>query len=308
MVKVTLFRRDGCELCDRVVEDLGSLEEQIPHRLIKIDIDSDPVLKEKYKEIIPVVEIGPYTMKAPITLQDLQISLAAARDGQVTTKSKGTARNRKFAVRLNRLVLSFTRHWLAFINLFLFLYVGLPVAAPILMNAGAAGPATAIYKVYSPMCHQLAYRSWFLYGDQSAYPVQAANVSGETYEEITGLNPDDLKAARDFIGNDQVGYKIALCERDVAIWGGMVIFGLLFALGRKNIKPVPIIAWLLIGVVPIALDGGSQLISSFSLFSFISRESTPLLRTLTGVLFGVVTEKLARADDELNVMQANTLP
>ena len=85
-------------------------------------------------------------------------------------------------------------------------------------------------------------------------------------------------------------------------------------------KPIPIMAWFLIGVLPIALDGGTQLISSLSLFSIISRESTPLLRTLTGSLFGVmnawlafpyleesmsetqtfVTAKLASADDGLN--------
>jgi uncharacterized membrane protein len=320
MVKVTLFTREGCQLCDQVVADLGSLEEQIPHRLIEIDIDSDPVLQQKFKDTIPVVEIGPYTLKAPITLQDLQISLAAARDGQVRAKKKDTSQSRKIAIRLNRLVLSFTRHWLAFFNLFLFLYIGLPVAAPLLLNAGAVGPATVIYKVYSPMCHQLAYRSWFIFGDQSAYPLEAAHVSGVTYEELTGLNPTDLKAARDFWGNSQVGYKIALCQRDMAIWGGMFIFGLIFAVFRKRMKPIPIMAWFLIGVLPIALDGGTQLISSLSLFSIISRESTPLLRTLTGSLFGVmnawlafpyleesmsetqtfVTAKLASADDGLN--------
>jgi uncharacterized membrane protein len=292
MVKVTLFTREGCQLCDQVGEDLKSLQDQIPHRLIEIDIDSDPALQRKFKDNIPVVEIGPYTLRAPITLQDLQISLAAARDGQAA-KQEITSRSSRFAIRLNRYVLSFARHWLAFINFFVFLYIGLPVAAPLLLNAGADGPATTIYKIYSPMCHQLAYRSWFLFGDQPAYPIEAANVSATTYEEITGLDPNDLVAARDFIGDEQVGYKIGLCQRDIAIYGGILVFGLFFAVFRKHLKPIPMLAWFLIGIVPIAIDGGSQLLSSLSIFSFMSRESTPLLRTITGMLFGVMNAWLA---------------
>jgi uncharacterized membrane protein len=292
MVKVTLFRRKGCQLCDQVGEDLSSLQEQIPHRVLEIDIDSDPALQQKYGDSIPVVEIGPYTLKAPITLQDLQISLSAARDGQAETKQVHS-RGSKFAVRLNRYVLSFARHWLAFINLFVFLYIGLPVAAPILVHAGVNGPATIIYKIYSPMCHQLAYRSWFIYGDQMAYPIEAANVSVTTYEEITGLNPNNLDAAREFIGNSQVGYKIGLCQRDMAIWGGIFIFGIFFAIFRKRVKPLSMWIWFLVGIVPIALDGGTQLLSSLSLFSFFSRESTPVIRTLTGMLFGVMNAWLA---------------
>jgi len=292
MVNVKLFTRKGCQLCDQVEEDLRSLQEQIPHRVLEIDIDSDPALQQKYKDSIPVVEIGPYTLSAPITLQDLQISLAAARDGHEDTK-KSQSRSSRVAVRLNRYVLSFARHWLAFINLFVFIYIGLPVAAPILVHAGANGPATVIYKIYAPMCHQLAYRSWFIYGDQLAYPIEAANVSVASYESITGLDPNNLEAARDFIGDSQVGYKIGLCQRDMAIWGGIFIFGIFFAILRKRMKPLPMWIWFLVGIVPIALDGGTQLLSSLSLFSFFSRESTPLIRTLTGLLFGVMNAWLA---------------
>jgi uncharacterized membrane protein len=292
MVKVTLFTRESCQLCDQVEQDLEALQAQIPHRLITIDIDSDPALQQKYKDSIPIVEIGPYTLRAPITSQDLQISLSAARDGQKVIKEI-PSRSSRFAISLNRIVLSFARHWLAFINFFIFLYIGLPTAAPLLMHAGATGPAMTIYKIYSPMCHQLAYRSWFLFGDQAAYPIETTNGFAVTYEEISGLKPNDLNAARDFIGNEQVGYKIALCQRDMAIYGGILLFGIVFAIFRKHVKPISMLAWFLIGIVPVALDGGSQLLSSLSIFSFMSRESTPLLRTLTGSLFGVMNAWLA---------------
>jgi len=287
MVKVTLFTREDCQLCDQVIKDLGSLQKQIPHQLVKIDIGSDPVLNQKYKDIVPVVEIGPYTLKAPITTQDLQISLGAAQDGAYE-REQTSPRGKNFAIRINRYVLSFARHWLFFVNLFIFLYVGLPVAAPVLMHAGVNDPATIIHKIYKPMCHQLAYRSWFLFGEQPAYPVNATNGFTITYEEATGLNPHDINTARDFIGNDQLGYKIALCQRDVAIYSGIFLFGLVFAFFRKRMKPLPTLAWLLVGIVPIALDGGTQFLSSISLFSFLQWESTPLIRSLTGFLFGLM--------------------
>lgn len=292
LVKVVLYTRQGCELCDQVKDYLDSLQRDIPHQITEVDIASDPALLRKYGDNIPVVQIGPYTLNAPITSQDLSISLAAARDGQHLI-SQASGQKSGVAIRLNRFVLSFARHWLAFVNLFVFLYIGLPTSAALLMDAGATGPATVIYKIYSPMCHQLAYRSWFINGEQSAYPIEATNLSVRSYEDVTDLNPNDLRAARDFIGNEQLGYKIGLCQRDIAIYGGILLFGLIFGLLRRGLKPLPMVIWFIVGIVPIALDGGTQLLSSLSIFSFLSRESTPLLRTVTGMLFGVMNAWLA---------------
>jgi uncharacterized membrane protein len=47
--------------------------------------------------------------------------------------------------------------------------------------------------------------------------------------------------------------------------------------------------WLALGVLPIALDGGSQLVSQLPLGLLPFRESTALLRTITGALFGVMS-------------------
>ena len=126
-----------------------------------------------------------------------------------------------------------------------------------------------------------------------------AGVSGlKTYEAMTGLDPNTatgLWDARAFRGNALTGYKVALCERDVAIYAAMLLFGLAFAVVRKrypNIRPIPWYIWVLFGIFPIGLDGGTQLISQF--FPQINqilpyRESTPFLRSLTGALFGFFT-------------------
>jgi uncharacterized membrane protein len=194
----------------------------------------------------------------------------------------------------------FSKHYLAVINCFMLLYFGLPILAPTLMKAGATLPANVIYTIYKPLCHQFGFRSFFLFGEQPYYPLQEAGISGvKTFEQVTGFqdldNPVALSRfqARQFTGNETVGYKLALCERDMAIYGSIVLFGIVYALSGRRIKPLHWALWVLIGMAPIGLDGFSQLFSQMNwqwLSSIVPyRESTPLLRVLTGGLFGFTT-------------------
>jgi uncharacterized membrane protein len=195
----------------------------------------------------------------------------------------------------------FSNHYLWIFNILVFIYVGLPFLAPVLYRAGAEFPAQAIYKVYGGLCHQLSYRSFFLFGEQIVYPREKAGLEDlMTFQEATGLDESGLIAARNFIGNEVVGYKVALCERDVAIYGGILIFGLLFGLTGRRWKSLHVLLWLLVGLLPIAVDGLSQLIGEMlrqpglefldSLANLVpDRESTPFLRMLTGFLFGFST-------------------
>ncbi len=208
-----------------------------------------------------------------------------------TGKVKVTGRTRDFVIALDRGIFFFARHWLAFFNLFIFIFVGLPFLAPVLMNAGATLPASIIYRLYGPpMCHQLAYRSWFLFGEQAYYPREA-------FQHATGINPADLWASREFIGDEHLGYKVAYCERDIAIYGFILLGGLTYSLPfvRRRLRPLPWVWWLALGIVPIGLDGFSQLFSqALPLGNFLPpRESTPLLRTVTGGLFGLANMWLA---------------
>ena len=200
----------------------------------------------------------------------------------------------------DRLMSWISRHYLAMVNLFMILYVGLPILAPVFMKAGATLPANVLYTIYKPLCHQFGFRSFFLFGEQAYYPLAEAGIPGvKTFEEVTGFEDLDNPAAfsrfqaRQFIGNETVGYKLALCERDVAIYGSIVIFGLMFALTGRRLKPLHWILWVLVGMGPIGLDGFSQLFSQMEwpwLASLLPyRESTPLLRVLTGALFGFTT-------------------
>ncbi len=77
---------------------------------------------------------------------------------------------RERAVRINRWMLKASRGWLKIALVVVGLYASLPIVAPMLMQMGWTGPANVIYTVYKPMCHQFAFRSIFLYGDQTFYP------------------------------------------------------------------------------------------------------------------------------------------
>jgi uncharacterized membrane protein len=300
MIAVTLYTRTGCHLCDDAQADLDSLREHIPHRLTLVDIDSNPRLQKDYGLEIPVVECGPFRLKAPFTRQDLQVMLAAASDrarhiDMVENSPKlaevRSASNWTSSDWINILL---SKHYMTFFNGLVALYLGLAFLAPVLANAGLTGPANLLYRGYSFVCHQLGYRSFFLGGEQPFYPRAEAGVSGyATFQQSTGLSEagdvDAVMTARGFIGNAEVGYKVALCERDIAIYGGILLFGLLFALTGFRFKAIPWYLWLLLAIVPVGVDGFSQLLSQPPLGFFPFRESTPWLRVLTGFMFGFFT-------------------
>ena len=253
-----------------------------------------------------MVEVGPYTLFAPITKEQLKMTLSAASDRRGQLQSIGgetyeaRVRRSQQVTTADRFSYWLSRHYLALIILMLLVYVGLPFLAPTLMKAGLTAPARAIYIIYSPLCHQFGFRSFFLFGEQAYYPLPEAGVSGvKTFDQVTGLqdlsNPNSLSRleARNFTGDETTGYKVALCERDVAIYLGLMLFGIIFAITGRRIPPLHWTLWLILALGPIGLDGFSQLFSQFN-FTWLAslvpyRESTPFLRVLTGGLFGFCT-------------------
>lgn len=185
-------------------------------------------------------------------------------------------RMRAFIHAVDNLVAVLAHHWLFSVNLFLFLFSGLPFLAPVLMHYGFEAPARLIYTAYSFTCHQLAYRTWFLFGAQSSYSVdQLQQYLGVTRSAL------DVFFWRDLLGNPQLGFKMAYCERDAAIYSSMFVAGLLYALFRGRIRPLNWRWYVLLALLPMLLDGGTQLV--------MLRESTPLLRAITGILFGALS-------------------
>jgi uncharacterized membrane protein len=169
----------------------------------------------------------------------------------------------------DKVIFQLAKHWLALANLFWGLYVFLPLLAPVFMNVGWTTPAKVIYTVYRPACHQRPERSYFIGGPQAVY----------TPQELEAAGVDVSPFSRD-IGNETVGWKVAFCERDVAIYGSIFVMGLVYGLIRRRLGEWKMpFRFFLIFLVPMGIDGILQLFGVY--------ESTWVLRTITGVFFGV---------------------
>jgi len=111
--------------------------------------------------------------------------------------------------------------------------------------------------------------------------------AADNTDEITGMgnaiarfyyNAGDAnchqRSNRSFFLNDN---QLPFCARDVSIFLGLAIGAALLIFLSLELH----IFWILLGLVPMALDGGIQLFTSY--------ESTNLMRFLTGILAGIVT-------------------
>lgn len=273
-------------------EDTLNLVNQIANK-----VGVDVLLVKESADVLQTAEvkIGPYTLTASIDALDLEVAVRAAldRDRQLvrlpqTGYSKRVRRGSEMSLG-DRVYLWIADHYLAIINLFLAVYLGLAFLAPVLERSGAVLPAQFIYRAYGNLCHQLAYRSWFLFGEQAYYPRELAHLEGlVSYETATGLSATDVDTARAFVGDKQLGFKVALCQRDIAMYGAFFVFSLLFGLTRRRIRQFPFWWFVIIGLLPIGLDGFSQIPSlAENMPAWLPiRESNPLLRIVTGILFG----------------------
>jgi uncharacterized membrane protein len=136
--------------------------------------------------------------------------------------------------------------------------------APVLLRQGHSGLANLIYSAYQVTCHEWPFRAYFLFGPQATY-------------SVTDLQARGIASIFDFRGSPELGYKVAFCERNVAIYAAALLAGLLYARLGPRLPALSFSGYLLL-IAPMALDGFTQLGGW--------RESTWELRTLTGALFG----------------------
>ena len=74
------------------------------------------------------------------------------------------------------------------------------------------------------------------------------------------------------------GHQLGLCARNFSIYTSMFIGSLIFVLSKKRLPGIPWWIWVLM-ILPMAIDGITQM--------FGLRESTWVLRVITGTLFGL---------------------
>lgn len=182
------------------------------------------------------------------------------------------APSRRNAVNANRLVLWFSRHWATtFIVLFGVFIVG-PWLAPVFMKVGATGLASGIYFFYAFECHQLPERAYYLFGQKSMYSLTEIQAVWQPTN-----NPFLL---RQFVGNEQMGYKVAWCDRTTAMYGALWALMLLWRPLSQRLRPIPLWGFALL-MLPVALDGGTHMISDLFGLGMGFRETNVWLAALT---------------------------
>lgn len=155
------------------------------------------------------------------------------------------------------------------------------VATPLLAMSGNPDASTG-YEAGKYICHQKISRTYCLfsepiYGIGDCTP-QKGTFRNDERSEICADGKGDVR--KDCLGLQGYGYKFPVSSRDMAIYIGMLFGAMAFPLLRKiESAEVPHWAWLALALVPLAIDGTTQML--------MWRESTNLIRAATGLLAGV---------------------
>ena len=301
MITITIYGYPDTQETAALEQLIEEQRGEVAVNTILVDLADDPAMADYIGNGVPMVQIGPYRLKSPLHPKDLKVAISAANDRAERLKDDPGYQDRltrgRRITNSDRFNLWFSKHYAWAFVILLFLYTGMALIAPVFMKVGWETPANVLYVFYKPFCHQLAFRSFFLFGEQAYYPRDLAGIEGiTTYDDLLKdgeiENYSGLLDARNFIGNETIGYKTALCQRCLAIYGSMGIFAIIYALSGNKIKPPAWYWWILIGMGPIGLDGLSQIPGMLGINLpewMIIRESTPLFRVVTGTLFGGMT-------------------
>ena len=153
------------------------------------------------------------------------------------------------------LAAALVRNWFVVFSILYGTFVLLPFLAPVFTKFGLHQWGNAIYFMYSFVCHQLPQRSWFLFGAQPSYSLGAIQAAWQ--------NTNDPLILRQFIGNAEMGWKVAWSDRMFSMYGGVLFFAWIWYLLRKWIGELPLWGFILLAL-PMILDGVSHMFSDLA--------------------------------------------
>ncbi len=177
--------------------------------------------------------------------------------------------------------------WLAYMGLLLAFNLLIWLSPFVAMSDSPLAPP--LYEALHFTCHQLDSRSMCIYpqGNGGKFIDDCTAQDGKLYYDRNMIvhGPEkyhQASQAGSAVEAQAIGYKIPVCSRDIAIYGAMFLAGFFWFWWARR-KPSrasdwPHPGWLILALVPLALDGFSQL--------FGWRESTNMLRLATGALAG----------------------
>ena len=189
-----------------------------------------------------------------------------------------SARQRATIVSLDRMILAGSRHWLFIVNILFGAYALTPWLAPVLMHTGHTRAAGVIYFIYSTQCHQLPERSFFLFGQRTTYSL--ADI------QAAWTNTNNPAILRQFIGNPEMGWKVAWSDRMVAMYTALFGAGLIFSLAPHRMRAKPLSLFGFAGLtLPMVVDGATHMLSDAAGIGRGFRDSNDWLAVLTGHAF-----------------------
>ncbi len=172
---------------------------------------------------------------------------------------------------------------------FLFIYAFTPFLSPIFFSFNPDSViAKNIQNIYTLFCHQRPQSSLFLFGgEQSQYFY--------TLDELKELEivPENslVSSGAGYWGNEDVGYKVAFCIRDIGIYSALALMGLFLTIFMNMKCKIVKVHWFLILLLmlPMAIDGILQFIVMFFEISWIPEAYLLSMskKFITGVLFGI---------------------
>ena len=177
---------------------------------------------------------------------------------------------------IKRVMLKLARHWLLFVNLLIALWVALPWLAPVFMHLGWSSTGKAVHLFYSFQCHQLPERSYFLFGSQAMYSLAEIQTAWKTTTDPFTL--------RQFIGNPQMGWKVAWSDRMVSMYTSVLFGGVLYGLVRKRLKPLSLWMFVIL-LLPMVIDGGTHMVSDLAGIGQGFRDTNFWLQIITNNAF-----------------------
>ncbi len=170
--------------------------------------------------------------------------------------------------------------------------VGTIATTPLLALHGYGDLASLSYNAYVPTCHQWIYRSSCIFYDGNDHWIGDCITGNATIStEFTNAPKTwdgEFYYSRDQIGRNRaekveygntIGYKFPNDTRNIGLYLSMLITGVVLPFVWK--KPfVPPAVFLVLGILPLAIDGSGQFIDLW--------ESTNLIRFATGVIAGIM--------------------
>lgn len=168
------------------------------------------------------------------------------------------------------------RYWFVWFSLGFGLFVGLPFLAPVLMEAELSKAANLIYTIYSFLCHQMPQRSFFMFGGKTMYSLSEIQTSWQNT-----VNPMVL---RRFIGNPEMGWKVAWSDRMVSMYASTLFAAWIWYPFRKKLSNFPFWGFVLL-LMPMGIDGFSHMISDFAGIGQGFRDTNLWLAELTNYQF-----------------------